>query len=201
MPGWALGHDRALGLFRHGRCYPTLSTGFSEHKQALALILGYPVHAGCFPRGVLYPVAACSSGGAIMRRLDWRSGCGACGWFRKPSPGASGLLPGPTTRARRVADAPGRTQAEACGIRPKGRSGCRTEQSRRQKPPRWSAERRACLARHAPRLASVELLTRLSALRSLGYFSGQLPGPLGKKDRRTRRLTKHGPMTLGCLTL
>ena len=109
------------------------------------------------------------SGGAIMRRLDWRSGCGACGWFRKPSPGASGLLPGPTTRARRVADAPGRTQAEACGIRPKGRSGCRTEQSRRQKPPRWSAERRACLARHAPRLASVELLMRLSALRSLGF--------------------------------
>ena len=56
-------------------------------------------------------------------------------------------------------------------------------------------------ARRAPRLASVELLMRLSALRSLGHFSGDdSPGPIfrgrlprapwGYEDRRTRRLTK-----------
>ena len=56
-------------------------------------------------------------------------------------------------------------------------------------------------ARRAPRLASVELLMRLSALRSLGHFSGDdSPRPGRYDDRRTRRLTKHGPMTLGCLT-
>ena len=48
-----------------GAVIPALCTGFSVQNQALALILGHLMHAGFFPSEVLYPVPACSSGGAI----------------------------------------------------------------------------------------------------------------------------------------
>ena len=92
---------------------------------------------------------------------------------------------------------PGRTQAEARGIRRPERSvrvvvgavpSAKTAAVERREASvsRGRLRRLRKLvygARRAPRLASVELLMRLSALRSLGFVPG-------KKDRRTRRLTK-----------
>src|ERR671912_492346 len=93
---------------------------------------------------------------------------------------------------------PGRTQAEARGIRRPKRSvrvvigavpSAKTAAvERREASVSRGRLRRRCKlvygARRAPRLASVEWLMRLPALRSLGHFSGD------EKDRRTRRLTK-----------
>ncbi len=185
----------------HGRCYPTLRTGFSEEKQALALIVVYLVHAGLFPQGVLYPAAACSSGGAIMRRLDWRSGCGACGWSRKPSPGASGCCPALLRGPAIVADRP-RTNA---GGSPRDQEAERSVrvmvgavpaakiaavERREASVSRGRLRRLRKLvygARRAPRLASVELLMRLSALRSLGFVPGRKRQADPSPDKNTGR--------------
>src|SRR6266511_2114286 len=53
-----------------------------------------------------------------------------------------------------------------------------------QKSPRWSAERRAHLARCAPRLASV--VGRASHARQVGAFSA-LRSPLGRREKRETR--------------
>ena len=102
---------------RHGRCYPRYAQVFPNRNNLLHLswdiscmqaffreefcILLLPAHPGAPSRGVLI--------GERVRRLRMVS---------QAISGSLGVLPGPTTRARHNWQmAPGRTQAEARGIR------------------------------------------------------------------------------------
>ena len=69
----------------------------------------------------------------------------------------------------------------------RGKRGPELRQSQRLcREPRWSAARRACHARHAPRLASVATKVRLAALRSPhGEETERGAGPRRHKGRRS----------------